>query len=277
VERVGAAVRTLRPGDRVAFDPALACGECRECRDGRPHTCVKGRFLGCPGQIEGCLSEYFLLPASNCLQIPDAMTLEEAALVEPLSIAVYATSLCKQIEGATVAVLGAGPIGLCVLFCALDLGAERVYVTDKIEARLEAARRAGAQWTGNPLLDDVVGSIARFDGQRPDVIFECCGRQEATDQAVEVLKPGGELSLIGIPEPNRISFDINLLRRKELRIQNVRRQNHCMQRALALIASGRVDAASLITHRFAFDHTPEAFDLVANYRDGVIKALICIE
>jgi L-iditol 2-dehydrogenase len=274
VEAVGPDVTRVRAGDRVAIDPAMPCFACDQCLAGRPHTCRKLLFLGCPGQVEGCLSERFVLPETSCLPIPDEMPFEQAALVEPLSIALHGVALAPKLTGATVGVLGAGPIGLCTLMAAKEAGAAEVAVADKIEARVRIARECGASWAGVVTDAAALADLAdRHDGNI-DVVFECCGRQEAMDQALELLKPGGTLVLIGIPEPNRVSFDINLLRRKELAIVNVRRQNGCMERALRMIATGAIDAPRLITHRFSFADTPRAFDMVADYRDGVVKAMI---
>ncbi len=168
------------------------------------------------------------------------MTLDEAAIVEPLSIGVYALTLSVPMPGAKIGILGAGPIGLSVLLPARAQGASRVYMTDKIDARLQMASRAGADWVGNPETSDVVAEIARREPELLDAVFECSGEQDAMDQGVELLKPGGKLLLIGIPGAiNRVSFDINLLRRKEICIQNVRRQNDCVQRAIDMIAKER--------------------------------------
>jgi len=278
VVEIGSKVTRVRIGDRIAIDPARPCGVCDQCLSGRLHTCRHLNFLGCPGQIEGCLSEYVRLPEASCYPIPDTMTFEEAAIVEPLSIGIYAISLAIPMTGATIGILGAGPIGLSVLLPAKASGAGRVYTTDKIDARLNLARRAGADWVGNPNTEDVVTEITRREPELLDVVFECSGEQEAMDQGVQLLKPGGKLMLIGIPgAQNRVSFDINLLRRKELCIQNVRRQNHCVQRAIDMIASHEIDVKTMVTHHFPFTRTQEAFDLVTDYRDGVVKAIVTME
>lgn len=274
VAEVGTAVTRVKPGDRIALDPAQPCGNCDQCQLGRSHTCRTLRFLGCPGQVEGCLAEYVLLPESSCYPIPSAMILEEAALVEPLSIGIYAVQLAALEPGATIGILGAGPIGLSVLLPAKAGGAGRVYVTDKIDARLNLAQRMGADWTGSPDKSAVVEEIAHREPALLDAVFECSGQQDAIDQGVEMLKPGGKLLLIGIPATNRVSFDINLLRRKELCIQSVRRQNHCVQTAIDRIATKQVDVAPLVTHRLPFAQTPAGFDMVAHYRDGVVKAMV---
>ena len=274
VAETGGRVKGLKPGDKVAVDPAMSCGECDQCKVGRRHTCRNLRFLGCPGQAEGCLSEYVVMPAECCYRVRIGTTLENAAIVEPLSIGWYAVKTSVPMNGARIGILGAGPIGLSVLLTARLGKAGAIYVTDKIDARLKAARRAGANWSGNPTKLDVVAEIAEQEPLLLDAVFECCGQQEALDQAVNLLKPGGRLMLVGIPEVDRVSFAINTLRRRELCIQNVRRQNACVQPALDLIEKGKVDVGFMITHRFPLDRAKAAFDLVAGYRDGVIKAMI---
>jgi L-iditol 2-dehydrogenase len=107
-----------------------------------------------------------------------------------------------------------------------------------------------------------------------DVVFECAGQQETIDQSVDLLKPGGKLMLIGIPRIERISFAIDKIRRKEIAIINIRRQNKCTQHAIDLIASGKISVDFMITHRFDLEQAQDAFDMVAEYRDGVVKALI---
>lgn len=275
VSAVGSAVTRVKPGDRIALDPALPCGICDQCQIGRPHTCRSQRFLGCPGQIEGCLAEYMVMPEKNCFPIPDTMTLEEAATVEPLSIALWGIALANLPPGATIGITGAGPIGLSVLLPMKANGVGRVYMTDKIDARLQTALRAGADWVGNPHTSDIVAEITRHEPMLLDAVFECSGDQAAMDQAILLLKPGGKLLLIGIPGAhNRVSFDINLLRRKEICIQNVRRQNQCVQPAIDLIATKKIDINVMITHHVPFAQTLEGFDRVADYQDGVVKTIV---
>lgn len=274
VTAVGAAVTRVAPGDRIAVEPAMSCGQCDQCLAGRPHTCRTLKFLGCPGQSPGCLSEFLVMPETSCFPIPREMSFEEAALSEPLAIGVYAVQQSLPMAGATIGILGAGPIGLSVLLPARAQGAARIFMTDKIDARLAVAQQAGADWVGNPDRDDVVAAITALAPAQLDAVFECCGKQEALDQAITLLKPGGKLMLIGIPTVDRISFDIDNLRRKEICVQNVRRQNHCVQRALDMITRKDFDVNIMATHRFPFAQTKAAFDLVADYRDGVVKAMI---
>ncbi len=268
------AVRSLKPGDRVAVDAAIVCGVCDQCFAGRPNTCRRLRYLGTPGQISGALCEFIVMPERNCFPLPEGLTLEEGVLTEPLSIAVHAMRMVGEPIPERIAVLGAGPIGLSVLLVARTAGIRLIFVTDKIEERLRSARTSGAAWAGNPDREDIVGSIGRLSPGQVDAVFECCGDQSALDQAVEVLRPGGRLLIIGIPAADRVSFDIHALRRKELSVHNVRRQRNCIQDAIELIQTGKADVHFMATHTFRIEDVQEAFELASGYRDGVIRAVI---
>jgi len=274
VVKVGDGVTAVKPGDRVAIEPGISCGKCDQCLEGRPNTCRNMKFLGCPGQIDGCLSEYIVMPEECCFSIPDHMSFAEAAISEPLAIGVYAVRQSIQMEGAKVGILGFGPIGMSVLLPAKAYGADTFYVTDKIDERLELAKEVGASWTGNPDRIDVAEAINSEEKMQLDVVFECCGQQDAIDNALDILKPGGKLMLIGIPEEDKLCFKMDLMRRKEITVVNVRRQIHSVQEALDLIADGRVDVSKMATHNYSFKDTKAAFDLVAGYQDGVMKAMI---
>lgn len=274
VVRTGTAVTRVRPGDRIAIEPAMPCWECDQCLAGRPHTCRKLRFLGCPGQADGCLSEYIVMPETSCFPIPDHMSYDEAALSEPLAIGLYAVNSSIPMKGAKVGILGFGPIGFSVMLPALAKGADKVFVTDKVDERVEIARKNGAAYAGNPDKDDIVQEITSLEPNMLDVVFECCGKQEAADQAIALLKPGGKLMIIGIPEFDKWSFPSDQMRRKEITIQNVRRQNETLDETLEMISGSKVNVKPMATHRFPFSETKAAFDLVSGYRDGVMKAMI---
>ena len=202
------------------------------------------------------------------------MSFEQAALVEPLSIGIYSSKQAMPLKGKTIAILGFGPIGITVFMSARAEGIKKIYVTDKIDARLKAAKKIGASWAGNPDRKDIISEILDREPGQLDIVFECCGQQEALDQAIDLLKPGGKLLIVGIPEVERISFKIDVMRRKELRLLNVRRQNNCVEPAIRFLSDQRGKMDFMITHRFSLEQTEEAFDLVAGYKDGVIKAMI---
>jgi L-iditol 2-dehydrogenase len=274
VKAVGSKVSHVKVGAQVVVEPAVSCHNCEQCRRGRENTCYNLRFLGTPGQGNGCLCEYIIMPEENCFPTKGAITLEQGVLCEPLAIAIYSVRQSQMPPNADVAILGAGPIGLSCLVSAKAENASACYVTEKIPARIQVAKTAGASWVGNPDKQDVVKEILQRQPAGMDVVFECAGQQETIDQSVDLLKPGGKLMLIGIPRVERISFAIDKIRRKEITIINVRRQNKCTQAAIDLAASGRVSVDFMITHRFKLEQTQDAFDMVAKYRDGVVKALI---
>lgn len=274
VIKIGAGVKRVKPGDRIAIEPAMPCGNCDQCKANRPHTCCKLRFLGCPGQADRCLTEYIVMPENSCFPIGGAMTYTEAAISEPLAIGLYAVNQSIPMAGASVGILGFGPIGMSVLLPAMAKGAQKLFVTDLIDERLSIARACGASYTVNPVHQDVINEIQTREPLLLDVVFECCGKQEAMDQAVEILKPGGKLMVIGIPEFDRWSFNVDKLRHKEICIQSVRRQNHSLEETLRLIGQKTLNVDKMATHRFNFRETKAAFDLVTSYQDGVMKAMI---
>jgi L-iditol 2-dehydrogenase len=276
VEKVGPSVRRLKLGDRVAVDPAIVCGACDQCLAGRPNTCRRLLYLGTPNQLSGALCERIVMPEENGFLLPAELNLDEGVLVEPLTIAVHSLKLTGEPVPDTAAVLGAGPIGLSVLLAARAVGVRAVYVTDKIDGRVEVARKAGASWAGNPDREDIIARMISLAPEGLDAVYECCGDQSAFSQAVELLKPGGRLLIIGIPTGDRISFDIHALRRKELSLHNVRRQRFCVREAIDLIRNKQVDVRFMATHRFALEDARQAFELAAGYRDGVIRAIISL-
>ncbi len=274
VEAVGPGVGSVQAGDLVVVDPAVPCHECDQCKKGRENTCENLRFLGAPGQGGGCLCEYIVMPEGCCFAVHERISVEEGVLCEPLSIALYSVEQARIPAGADVAILGAGPIGLSCLLSAGVQDGVTCYVTEKVDGRIEGAKRGGAAWVGNPTREDVVGEILDRRGGGVDAAFECAGQRETVDQAVDVVKAGGRVVLIGSPRTERVSFDVDKIRRKEITIVNIRRQNKCTEKAIELIASGKVGVDFMVTHRFEPEQAGEAFEMVAGYRDGVIKAMI---
>ncbi len=274
VAAVGRGVTRIKVGEHVVVEPAVSCHDCDQCHRGRENTCFHLRFLGTPGQGNGCLSEFLVMPEECCFPSDGKITLEQGALCEPLAIAVYTVKQSRLPKAADVAILGAGPIGLSCMISARAEGVRSCYMTEKIEERVRIARKGGATWVGNPLKEDVVAAILK---QRPlgvDVVYECAGQQATIDQGIDLLRAGGTLMLVGIPREDRVSFAIDKIRRKEVTIVNVRRQNGCTGTAIDLVASGKVKPDFMVTHHFPLGQVQEAFELVAGYKDGVVKAMI---
>ena len=274
VMETGAGVTCVTKGDIIAVEPAMWCGKCDQCLSGRHHTCRNLKFLGCPGQAEGSLSEYIVMPETSCYPLFGKLTPDHGAISEPLSIGVYAVKKAGELKGAKIGILGFGPIGMSVLLAAKAEKAGEIYVTDKIDQRLLLASKEKAEWTGNPLKDNVTDRIKQNEPSGLDIVFECCGQQEAVDQAIDILKPGGRLVIVGIPEFKRWSLSVDDTRRHEISIQFIRRQVNCVEDSLEMMNNGTIDVSNMITHRFPFENTKKAFDLVADYQDGVMKAMI---
>mgnify|MGYP001034946336 CR=1 FL=1 len=276
VAAVGKSVTGIKVGDAVVVDPAVYCHNCYQCNIGRENTCYNLRFLGTPGQGGGCLCEYIVMSQECCFPTKGALTPEQSVICEPLSIGAYSVDRAKVSKGANITILGAGPIGLCTFVSAKAKDINTCYMTEKIPERIDTARKAGATWVGNPDEQDIVKEILEQQPDGLDFAFECAGQQETVDQCVDVLRPGGTLVLTGIPRFDRVSLAIDKMRRKEITIINVRRQNEFTQKSVELIASGQVNVDFMVTHHFPLEETQKAFDLVAGYKDGVIKAMISI-
>ena len=264
----------LKSGDRVAVDPAVSCSRCNQCKAGRPHTCLNLKFMGAPGQMPGALAEYFTMPVENCYPFGGEISLQAAVMAEPLSIAIHAFRLLNDPFIRTVGILGSGPIGLCVLSESLNESSRSVFVTYLADYRIEAALRMGASWGGNPDRIDVSGEVLKREPDGLDAVFECCGDEEALDQGIVMLKPGGKLVVVGIPAADRVRLDIHALRRKEISVIHARRQNGCMQPAIERVRRDPALWEGLVTHLFALEDSGRAFETAARRSDGVIKAVI---
>ncbi len=271
----GEAVTHVNVGDLVVVDPAVHCGECDQCLSGRPHTCRNNRFLGCPGQLEGCLTEFIVMPGFTCFPVSGKLNPVQAALIEPLSIGVYSVHLAHP-ENSTVsaAIFGAGPIGLSILFKLRADGITNIGMIEPLDYRLKKAKEIGALYLVNPEKEDVQEKVTEQEELLLDVVFEASGDQKAVTNALKILKPGGKLVLVGIPPSAQYIFDMDLMRRKEITIINVRRQNHCVQEAIDLVVSGKVDVEKMVTHHFSLEESAKAFDIVEGYKDNAIKAMI---
>lgn len=274
IEEVSGNAEGLKSGQLVAIEPAVACGRCDQCLAGRPHTCRRILFMGAAGQIEGLSKEYVTISAKNVVAIPTHFTPDEAAFVEPMSIGTYAVRLGRISKSDDIGIIGVGPIGMSVLLALKYAGHHSNYIWDKLDYRLEKARKTGAIWMGNPEKICIEEELRKVVPEELDIVFECCGEQAALDLALKVLKPGGKLVIVGIPTEERISFDMNHLRRKEIEIINVRRQNHAIPDAVKVIDRYQSLCDMLITHTFDYTQTEAAFQLVSDYADNVVKAVI---
>ena len=277
VIKTGDKVTRVKTGDKIAIDPAVSCYDCDQCKSGRPHTCRNLKFLGCPDQLEGSLQEFIVMPEQSCYPVKENTTLVDAALSEPFSIGLYSIKRGNPKSGDKIAIFGYGPIGMSVMLAGKAKGFSDFYIIDRIEERLRIAKEEGAKVVLKFSSNTTARQLFSVEKDGMDIVYDCCGQQEAVDEALNVLKPGGKLVIVGIPEFDYWKFQSDILRRKEITIINIRRQNECVQEALDLIEEGKVSLKRMPTHFFDIQQTAIAFKWVENYRDGVMKAVLNFE
>lgn len=273
VVAVGSEVRHLQVGDRVAIEPGYPDGTCELCREGRYNLCQHEVFLATPPD-DGAFAEYLAWPADYLYKLPDNMSMDDGAMIEPLSVGLFAVWRSGLKAGDTAAIFGAGPIGLTTLQCAIAGGATTVIVVDSVETRLAFARQMGATKTLAVSADNVAEIMELTGGRGVDVAFECAGAIPAMHAAMRVARPGGMLQLVGMPAEQEPPVPIYELIAKELYVSGQFRYANSYPEAIRMVESGRVDVKSLVTKEFTLDEAPEAMVWVEEHKSEVIKAVV---
>ncbi len=263
----------LLPGTRVAVDPAQPCGRCEMCEQGHPNLCWRMHFCG-NYPDDGSMSHFMHMPAHTCFPVPEEIDNDAAALLEPLGVGLHTVDLAKIKVGDSVAILGAGPIGLYVLQLVKLSGADPVFVTDKFDWRLDLAKRYGATTINCDGVDPVAAVMEATNGRGVDVAIEAAWADHSVQQAAAMARLGGRVVLAGIPGPDTLEMKHSTARRKGLTIRMVRRMKHVYPRAIRLALSGMVDVTGIVSHRFPLEEAPKAFAMNAAYQDQVGKVVI---
>jgi L-iditol 2-dehydrogenase len=249
----------LDDGTRVAVDPAQPCGACEECLEGNRNLCRTVVFAG-HGTRDGGLREHVAWPKSLLHAVPETISDADAAMLEPLGVAMHAIDLAHLRLGGTVAVIGCGPIGLCAVQLARAAGATQVIAVELLEHRRAAAAAVGADVVLDSGAGDVLDLLAQATGGRGvDVALEVAGNDDAVRLAVMAARPGGAVVLAGIPATESTSFPAAVARRKGLTIKMSRRMKEMYPRATAVVVRGLVDVRSLVSHTLPLDRSLEAF------------------
>jgi len=275
VVKLGEGVTDLKPGDRVAIEPGVPCRICEHCKTGRYNLCPDMKFCATP-PIDGNLCRYYVHSADFCYKLPDHVSFEEAALLEPLAVGVHANKRAGVTGGDYVLICGAGPIGLVNILVSKALGASNIIVTDIVDSRLEVAKKFGANFTVNvkgKSEDDILKEIKGFTGKDPNVCIECSGSEPSTRVGMLATAPGGVVTLIG-HGPENMNVPLVTTGIREVDIRGIFRYVNCYPVALALVASGRVDVKPLVTHRYTLEQTLEAFETARTGRGGAIKVML---
>jgi L-iditol 2-dehydrogenase len=272
IVKTGAGVTGLAAGDRGALEPALYCYHCEFCLSGHHNVCANIRFLSTPHH-PGFFRELVNLPVANFRPIPREMSFGEAALAEPLAIAVHSLRLGSIRAGESIAVIGAGPIGLLTIAALRAARAGRIYAVEPLVHRRELAREIGADAVLEP--GEAVEEILRATGRRGvDCAIDCAAGEFTTIQAMQLARNAGRVVLTGIHTSAFVSVDASAMRRKELTLFNVRRSNHETQEALDLLCAHTAWFAPLLTHTRPLDRIEDAFTIASQYRDGVGKMIV---
>ena len=258
IRAVGAEVRDRAVGQRVALEPQETCGQCRECLTGRYNLCADVQFFATP-PVDGAFAQYVVLAAHRAHPVPDSISDEAAALIEPLSVAVWAAQKAAVQPGDRVLVTGAGPVGLLCADVARARGAAWVGVSDTSHYRLETAAARGA----SEAIDAATGPLAGRIGP-VDVVLECSGAGPAVRGAFAVAAPAARIVLIGLGAPD-LELPVALIQTRELLVTGTFRYANCYPAAIALAASGAIDLDGLVTGRFALSQVTDA--LQASKRD----------
>lgn len=254
----------------VAVDPAIPCRSCDFCKEGNRNLCPSVAFAG-HANLDGGIQEVLRWPTALLHPLPDSMTAADGAMLEPLGVALHAWDLAHVRVGATIAVIGAGPIGLLMIQLALACGAHRVIAVEPLSHRQRAAQQFGAETLScvqalNP------ATWQTTTGFGADVVFEIAGNEDSVRIAALACRPGGRLVIVGIPDDDRYVLPAALVRRKGVTISVVRRMKEMYHRTIDLVTSGKVNVSSLISASFGLDEAEEAFTQ-ASRRSG-LKVII---
>jgi len=270
IVELGQDVKELKPGDLVSAETHIACGHCFQCKTGNKHICEQVKILGI--DVNGCYAEYAVIPAENAWVNDASLPPEVATAQEPLGNAVHVL-LTESVEGKSIAIFGCGPIGLCAVQLAKNLGASAVYAVDVKPYRLEMAKKMGASLAVNARETDAVSEIVSANGGRKvDVFIEASGNAQAFQQGFKVLRAGGRASILGVfAKP--VEFDVtNDLVFKAARVYGVngRKMFETWFQAREFLRKRFVDLRKIITHEFQLSDFDKAMQLMKSGECGKI-------
>ena len=264
------APKEFKKGDRVTIEPGRACFFCDWCLKGKHNLCENVKFMG--ANAPGALADYVIVHKSQLAKIPPKMSFAIAALLEPLGIGLHATNLIRPKNTESVAIFGSGPMGLCLMKVLQRAGMKEIYMADILPYRVKFAEEIGAS-EAYPFKKAVAAIKKITNNHGTTYAFDTAGTQDSITACGEVVSVDGIIGLIGIPTEDYINYNPHRLRTKEIRIQNVRRSNQTIHDCVKLF-SDDLELGKLITHSFDLKDVQKGFNLVSEYKDGVIKCVI---
>ena len=276
VVEIGSKVKNLKVGDRVAIEPGVPCRICDFCKEGRYNLCPDVYFAATPPD-DGHLTRYFLHPEDFCFKLPDHVSFEEGAFLEPLSVGVHACKRAGIETGSNVLITGAGPIGLVTLLVSKAFGAASICITDINEKRLALAKKVGATHTllirDGVTAEESAKEVHRLMKCVPDRVVDCNGGEATLRLGILAIKNGGNMAVVG-HGPSDVKIPIVNATAREVNIIGIFRYRNCYPISLELIASGKVDVKPLITHRFPLEKAVDAFEM-AKSGQGIKVMIKC--
>jgi 2-desacetyl-2-hydroxyethyl bacteriochlorophyllide A dehydrogenase len=273
VEAVGDGVTGIEPGSKATARPQVVCGKCRPCRRGDYNICDTLKVEGF--QAPGCAQDLFLTSAEKIVPLPDKLTFEQGALVEPTAVAVHSTGRAPELSGQNVAVLGAGPIGNLVAQAARCRGAKKVLITDISDFRLSIAEKCGITFTSNAGSEDLASAAKRaFGDEGFDIAFEAVGVEATMDSAVQNIQKGGTIVVLGVfGEKPRIDMSI-VGDREQTIVGTLMYKHEDYLKAVEIIASGEVITEPLVTKHFPFEKYADAYRFIDERGSDTLKVMI---
>lgn len=254
VAEVGEKVQGIKVGDRVAIEPSYRCGECEPCRKGLYNVCDHWGFVGL--NSDGGFTDYAIVESYMVHKLPDNVSLEEGALIEPTAVAIQGVRSSSIRTGDTVAVYGVGPIGLLTIIAAKSAGAARIVAIDVSPERLAKAKEVGADMTINSLEENATDNIIAAFGL-VDVAYDCAGVEPTLSSAIAVTKKGGQVMILAIfAEPPKV--DLFSCTAKDITIKTSLAYSHIFPQVISMISGGVIDVKKVITDRIDLDNIVEA-------------------
>lgn len=276
IAALGAGVENLEVGQKVTIQPQVVCGKCYPCRHGKYNLCETLKVMGF--QTTGVASEYFAVDAAKVTPLPQEMSFDEGAMIEPLAVAVHAVRKFGDMQGMRVAVLGAGPIGILVAQAAKGMGAESVLITDISDLRLEKARQCGVDFCVNTREADFGEAlVSSFGPDKADVIYDCAGNNVTMGQAIRCARKGSTIILVAV-FAGMAEVDLAVLNDHELDLNTTMMyRNEDYLETIELVRAGKVDLKPLISKHFAFRDYAEAYRYIDENRETTMKVIIDVQ
>lgn len=272
VVAVGRDVKHLKVGDRVTMEPGKTCGKCEFCRTGRYNLCPDVVFFATP-PVDGVFQEYVAHPEELCFKLPENVNAMQGALVEPLAVGFHAAQQAEAKPGQTAVVFGAGCIGLVTILALQNRGVKKIYCADVIDSRLGIAEKLGAVPV-NVLREKLADRIAADGLTGLDLAFETSGVEVSVTTAIECVKKGATIVLIGYSKSSTIQVPTGMMIDKELTMKTIFRYRHVYPSIVDAIASGSIDPEKIVTDIFDFDDVAHAMEESLTNKEKIVKAVI---